>query len=657
MCGFAGYAGGRAAGNEEQWRSLLSSMGESLKHRGPDDQGVWFDVERGIGFAHRRLSILDVSSAGHQPMVSSTDRYVIAYNGEIYNHLDLRCELEEFTKQQSGLQWTGHSDTETLLAAIECWGIVPTLKKCVGMFAFSLWDKKRKCLTLARDRLGEKPLYYGWQQNVFLFGSELKALRIHPQFKGEIDKRSLAAQLSLGYIPSPASIYRGIKKLPPGCYVEVDGVEGWSPSNMSEPTQYWSIESVVDQANGNPFVGELPQAEDELEALLLNSVHQQMLSDVPLGAFLSGGIDSSLIASMMQAQATQPIKTFTVGFDDPAYDESEQARTIASYLGTDHTEIIVTEQQALEIVPKLATIYDEPYSDSSQIPTCLVAMIAREEVSVALSGDGGDEMFGGYSRYATAKNVWGHLERMPKFAKMLTEFGLSTMPVTLMNRAGRMVESALGKTQSRHLFGDRVRKSARLLSVQSSDELYASLIAHWTKDTGVLLEDIVWPEVNIEAVPQEPIFENRMMQRDLVSYLPDDILVKTDRASMHVGLETRVPLLSHEVVAFSARLPLQMKMDDEGGKKILKNILERYIPKEMFDRPKRGFSAPVGRWLRGPLRQWAEELISEDRLRAEGLLDPRPIRQKWHEHLSGERNWHHQLWDVLMFQAWLESVS
>jgi asparagine synthase (glutamine-hydrolysing) len=635
MCGFAGFLG---AGQipADSWSSLLEIMGCAIEHRGPDDAGSWSDVDSGIGIVHRRLSILDLSSAGHQPMVSVSGRFVIAFNGEIYNHLDLREELERVGAGSTAVgKWRGHSDTETLLAGIERWGVKLALKKAVGMFAFALWDREANRLFLARDRIGEKPLYYGWQQGTFLFGSELKSLRVHPSFKGEIDRGAITLFMRHSYIPAPYTIYRSIHKLTPGCLLEV---KLGCNQILGQPEPYWSIADAIAVGRATPFAGNEREATDALEELLRHAVRGQMMSDVPLGAFLSGGVDSTTVVALMQAQSERPVKTFTIGFNEESYNEAAHAKGVARHLGTEHTELYVTPEQALRVIPNLPSLYDEPFSDTSQIPTFLLSELTRQHVTVSLSGDGGDELFGGYDRYSNASR-WR--SRIPSHFSSLKKI------VGHAAKLGGVFDAR------RSELWDLLRE---LLISETNAEFYLPRVSHW-KRPDLLVVDGYEPLTaftDTRRALHTSDFLQDMMALDTVTYLPDEILVKVDRAAMGVSLETRIPMLDHRVVEFAWRLPLSMKVQGGQGKWILRQVLNRYVPKELIERPKMGFGVPIDSWLRGPLREWADALIDEARLRHEGFFNPALIRQKWDEHLSGTRNWQYHLWDVLMFQAWLE---
>jgi asparagine synthase (glutamine-hydrolysing) len=639
MCGIAGYFG------RGQCSSFLKRMAGAIASRGPDDAGFWHD-DAEIGVAHRRLSILDLSPAGHQPMTSISGRYVTAFNGEIYNHLELRREL-------TNTNWRGHSDTETLLAAVEEWGIEAALKKFIGMFAIALWDREARQLTLARDRLGEKPLYYGWQgtgeRAVFLYGSELKALKAHPAFAADIDRDALCLLMRHNYIPAPHSIYRGIYKLQPGSFLSVSLAK-------CEPVvrNYWSLVDVAVAGNRHGFTGPPEQAVDELDVLLKSVVRQQMMADVPLGAFLSGGIDSSMIVALMQAQSSRPVKTFTIGFNEAGYNEALHAKAVALHLGTDHAELYVSPQQALDVIPNLPHMYCEPFADSSQIPTFLVSQLARRNVTVSLSGDAGDELFAGYNRYVLAQKLWGKLSRIPRGVRSLAASGIrGVSPVAWNKVLGPLLPRLRGALRQANV-GDKLHKGAGVLKARTIDELYLGLVSQW-EPRGLVIGGNE-PATVLRGAPLrlDGLDDvQRMMALDAVTYLPDDILCKIDRAAMAVSLESRVPFLDQRVVEFAWHIPQSMKMRDGVGKWILRQVLYRYVPKELIERPKMGFGVPIDDWLRGPLRDWAEALLDEGRLRREGYFNPAPIRKKWLEHLSGRRNWQHHIWCLLMFQAWL----
>ncbi|MCD6679534.1 MAG: asparagine synthase (glutamine-hydrolyzing) [Burkholderiaceae bacterium] len=651
MCGFAGHLGTGPLVGRQAASAVLERMADAMALRGPDDCGIWVD-DAGIGLAHRRLSILDLSPAGHQPMACHAGRYVLALNGEIYNHQDLRREL---ATAQAVPHWHGHSDTETLLAGFVAWGIRATIERCIGMFAFAVWDRKDHVLTLGRDRLGEKPLYYGWQgageRASFLFGSDLNALKVHPAFAANVDRDALCLLMRHNCIPAPHSIYRGVFKLLPAHLLRVS-------LKRREPVleAYWSLADVAVAGVHTPFEGTASQATDALEQLLCSAVRQQMVADVPLGAFLSGGIDSSTVVALMQAQADRPIKTFSIGFEEEGYDEAQHARAVARHLGTEHTELYVTPQQAMDIIPRLPRLYSEPFADSSQIPTFLVSQLARGQVTVSLSGDAGDELFGGYNRYRLAQKRWETISLLPGGARKLAVYGIRSLSPAVWNALLRPLGSIKSRSHRPINLGDRLHKGANLLSVRGIDELYLRHVTHWEPEGFVIggeepstcLRGKPLPLPGLDAV-------QRMMALDTITYLPDDILVKVDRAAMGVSLETRVPFLDHRVVEFAWRIPQSMKLRDGVGKWILRRVLYRHVPRNLIERPKMGFGVPIDSWLRGPLRDWAETLLAESRLRQDGYFNPTPIRQKWAEHSSGQRNWQYHLWDVLMFQAWLDS--
>ncbi|MBV2182165.1 MAG: asparagine synthase (glutamine-hydrolyzing) [Castellaniella sp.] len=654
MCGFTGFLGATQAGDQDAARAVLTRMADAIISRGPDDFGLWSDGA-GIGLAHRRLSILDLSPAGHQPMACPTGRYAIAFNGEIYNHLDLRRELEETGRLPAGEHpWRGHSDTETLLAGFLAWGIRATIERCVGMFAFAVWDRQERVLTLARDRLGEKPLYYGWQGQgdgaCFLFGSEIKALRRHPAFRAEIDRDALCLLMRHNYIPAPYSIHRDIFKLPAGCLLTMS-------LDRREPRidRYWSLPEVAVAGVRNPWTGSPEEATDALEGLIGSAVRQQMLADVPLGAFLSGGIDSSAIVALMQSQSSRPVKTFTIGFHEDGYDEAGHARAVSRHLGTDHTELYVTPQQALDVIPRLPDLYSEPFADSSQIPTFLVSQLARQKVTVSLSGDGGDELFAGYGRYVRNERHWQRVSRWPHAARLLAAWGMRALPPEAWNTLLGPLQPAMPRSLRQADVGAKLHKAAGMLAARRIDDVYLQALTRW--EPAGLVIDGREPTTCLRGNP--PRLEGlssvqRLMALDAITYLPDDILVKVDRAAMGVSLESRVPLLDHRVVEFAWRIPQDLKRRDGVNKWILRQVLYRHVPRELIERPKMGFGVPVGQWLRGPLRDWAESLLDESRLRREEFFNPSRIRHAWEQHLSGRRNRHSQLWGVLMFQAWLE---
>lgn len=638
MCGIAGFLAPSARDAGPELEAAVRRMADCLSHRGPDDAGAWVDPAAGFAMGHRRLSILDLSETGHQPMHSSCGRYVIALNGEIYNHRQLRREL--------AAKWRGTSDTEVLLAAISAWGLERTLERCNGMFAFALWDRKDRTLWLTRDRLGEKPLYYGRAQGTFVFASGMNALRAHPSLRPVIDRDALALYLRFGYVPAPHSIYQGIRKLEPGMLLRL------RPGD-SEPTlrRYWDPLLVARRCSAERFPGSDSEAVARLDELLRDAVKLRMEADVPLGAFLSGGIDSSTVVALMQAQSARPVKTFTIGFREADYDEAAQARAVARHLCTEHTELTVTPLEAMRVIPSLPTVYDEPFADSSQIPTALVSALARRDVTVSLSGDGGDELFGGYNRYSWGRSIWSAVGWLPTSLRGLLCSSLTAIPPALWDRAFRAAGGVLPKRFHQRTAGDRVHKLAGVLDSPSSDAFYDRLVSLWQEPAAVVRGGTE-PRQALGGLPRD--VSERMMIRDATGYLPDDILVKLDRAAMGVSLEARVPLLDPRVFEFAWSLPLKLKLRGGQGKWALRQVLYRYVPPALVERPKAGFGVPIGAWLRGELRPWAEDLLSEGRLQREGFFDPAPIRGLWQEHHSGRRNWQNQLWAVLMFQAWLD---
>jgi asparagine synthase (glutamine-hydrolysing) len=647
MCGIVGYLDNRAS--ETDWTSHLTRMAGAIRHRGPDDGGIWFDAAAGVGLANRRLAIVDLSPLGHQPMTSASSRYVITFNGEIYNRLDVRAELDRIANPP---RFRGHSDTEVLLAAIEEWGLRSTLDRIVGMYGMAIWDRQDRSLHLIRDRLGEKPLYYGWHRGRFVFASELKALHAHPEFQPEIDRDALALYMRHRYIPAPYSIFQGISKLPPGHMLTITELDAHSQRSPS-PEPYWSARDVALAGVEEPFRGTDEEAAEHLDQLLREAVKRQMIADVPLGAMLSGGIDSSTIVSLMQAQSSTAVKTFTIGLRDSQYDEADHARDVAKHLHTDHTDLYVTSAEAREVIPLLSTIYDEPFADPSQIPTLIVSKLARQSVTVALAGDGGDELFGGYSRHFWVPQIWSRVGKMPKSLRRVAAGAITMLPETRWDRMFEAADPFLPNRLKQRSPGEKLHKLAPVLKADSPDAVYRGLVSHWEGSAVVIGAQVgLSPELNVTSAL--PDIAQRMMYQDLMTFLPDDVLVKVDRASMAVSLEARAPFLDHHVVEFAWRLPIEMKIRNGSGKHLLRQVLARYVPPELTDRPKAGFGIPTGVWLRGTLRDWAEELLNENRLRSEGFFDPAPIRDKWREHLSGRRNWEHLLWDVLMFEAWLE---
>lgn len=616
MCGLTGFL---SPGGFHQHTAApsLARMTDAIRHRGPDASGAWLDVESGIALGHRRLAIVDLTDAGLQPMVSASGRYVLILNGEIYNHLDMRQRLGTST-------WRGHSDTETLLAGIQHWGLERTLHHAVGMFAFALWDREEKSLTLARDRIGEKPLYYGWQGKSLLFGSELKALRKHPEFQNVIDRNALALYVRRGYVPTPHSIFKGIRKLAPGTTLKISANQ--NAGYLPEPRVYWRLDDAIPHGDAKRFTGGREEAVEALEAHLRTAIEQQQVADVPLGAFLSGGVDSSTVVALMQAISHRPVRTFSIGFDEPGYNEAHHARAVAAHLKTDHTELYVSAQDAMSVIPDLPDIYDEPFADASQIPTVLVSRLARQHVTVALSGDGGDELFCGYSRYPQTEHTWQLLNRIPSALRLAFQKILPEGPLTEGLGAG------------------------------SLDAFYNYMNLQWKGFPGLVLGiNEECSPIQIPAWLREP--RERMMYADALNYLPDDILVKVDRAAMSTSLETRVPFLDHRIVEFAWSLPDSIKYRSGIAKWPLKQLLYKYVPQQMVDRKKMGFGVPLEHWLRGPLRDWAEDLLAVQRLRIDGFFDTTSIRSEWARHLSTTRDRHYGLWTILMFQAWFESLK
>ena len=626
MCGIAGFWQSKRA--QAQPVETLREMTATLAHRGPDDSGIFHD-EGGVGLGFRRLSVIDLSPQGHQPMFSTSDRYSIVFNGEVYNFEEIRAELKSHP-------WRGHSDTEVMLAAIERWGLEAAVRRFVGMFAFALWDSQERQLSLVRDRLGIKPLYYGHVGEDFVFASELKAIQRYQQFPARIDRGALALYMRHNYVPSPHCIYEGLFKLQPGCILTLS-----SPQDGCSPRPFWSAQEIARQGVAAPFAGSDVEAIDRLQQLLLAAVGLRMVADVPLGAFLSGGVDSSIVVALMQAQSSRPVKTFTIGFCEDEYDEAAHARKVAAHLGTDHTELYLTPQDALDIVPLLPAMYDEPFADSSQIPTYLVSKLARSRVTVSLSGDGGDELFGGYTRYLHSRAIWQAVGGLPRPARRPSAKLLRGVARLLANN-GRL-----------HL-GAKAHRLAGYIAAGSQEQVYWWALSHWDDPSRVVVNTREPLTVldSIRSTAGLKGFEERMMLTDLVNYLPDDVLTKVDRASMAVSLEARVPLLDHRVVEFAWTLPLGLKIRRSVTKWILREVLYRYVPRPLIERPKMGFGVPMESWLRGPLREWAEDLLSESSLRRHGLLEAAPIRSKWMEHISGKRNWQYLLWDVLVFQDW-----
>jgi asparagine synthase (glutamine-hydrolysing) len=642
MCGIAGFWSRKALDGPPV--ELLNRMGGALAHRGPDDAGVFHDSNAGLGLSFRRLSIIDLTAEGHQPMASVSGRYRIIFNGEVYNFEEIRAELGNYS-------WRGHSDTEVMLAAFERWGLEAAVQRFVGMFAFALWDSFEQRLHLVRDRLGIKPLYYGQVNGSFVFASELKALKIFPGFQATIDRDALAAYMRCSYVPAPFSIYQGIHQLPAGHILTLNAAD-------AEPilAAYWSAADVAHNGVKNRVQGSDEEVIEELLGKLAEAVRLRMIADVPLGAFLSGGIDSSAVVALMQSQSSRPVKTFTIGFHEDVYNESAHARKIAQHLGTDHTQLILTPQDALDIVPLLPSMYDEPFADSSQIPTHLVSKLARRHVTVALSGDGGDELFCGYPRYRLLNSLWNTLKKIPRpAANAVARLMRGISPSTLDRTLRWLPVPASLKSSS----GRKLHRLADHMIAHDPAEIYLRAISMWVDPAAVVLRSHEYPvvEQSIRKFADMPDVREMAILTDLTNYLPDDILTKVDRASMAVGLEARVPLLDHRVVEFAWRLPMHFKIRNGQTKWALRQVLYRYVTPELVERPKMGFGVPIDLWLRGPLRAWAEDLLSRESLSRHGLFSVKHIREKWEEHASGTHNWHHLLWPVLMFQAWIAQNS
>jgi asparagine synthase (glutamine-hydrolysing) len=633
MCGIAGILDFTGEAGPEQLDVIARRMTDTLRHRGPDEGSTWVDAQAGLALGHRRLSILDLSAAGSQPMVSASGRYVISYNGEIFNWQDVRDEL-----QTSGHNWRGHSDTEVLVEAIAAWGPERAVGRCVGMFAFALWDRQTRELWLVRDRFGKKPLYWTLQGKRLLFGSELRALRGHPEFRSVIDRDALAGFMRRGYFLQPRTIYSGVQQLEPGQMLLV------GPEGNPRLRTYWSLAEAIALARRQPFTGPASEAVDRLAQILGEAVSRRMVADVPVGGFLSGGYDSSTVVALMQAHATGRVRTFSIGFLESDYDEAGSAGRVARHLGTDHSELLVTAEQARDVIPRLPEIYDEPFADSSQIPTFLVSQLARRDVTVALSGDGGDELFAGYNRYAQGQAVRRRLARLPVLVRQALAAGMSRVSPQTWDAVFQFVPAQSRPRQA----GEKVHKLADVLA-EDDAQAYLRLTSQWSD-----------PEVLVPGAHETPQLGpgpdldeiERMQFFDTISYLPGDILTKVDRASMSVSLEVRTPILDHRVAEFAWTLPLEIKIRDGQSKWPLRQLLYRYVPPRLVDRSKSGFGVPIGDWLRGPLKGWAEDLLAERALGQAGVLAPAPIRARWREHIEGRRNWQHALWNVLMFEAW-----
>jgi asparagine synthase (glutamine-hydrolysing) len=643
MCGIAGFFAPNSNLAPDIFGGILKNMADAVLRRGPDAEGFWIDQELGLGLAHRRLSIVDLSPEGAQPMVSRSGRYVLVFNGEIYNHLDIRAELKGGSNGYAN--WRGHSDTETLLAAFDVLGIENTLSRAAGMFAMAVWDRRTKVLTLIRDRLGEKPIYYGWigktDLSTLIFGSDLAVFRQHPEFRPSINPDAVNDYARHGYVGGELAIYEGVKKLLPGHLIEIP-LEGLSGVSRS----WWSLTDVVKREQLDSRHLSFKEATDHLHSLLQKVVSQQMLSDVPLGAFLSGGVDSSTIVALMQSESKIPVKTFSLGFEEKSFNEAPYAKSVADYLKTDHVEFIVKSQDAIDTIQSLHEIYTEPFSDSSQIPTFLVSSMARKDVTVALTGDGGDEVFCGYNRYILASSISRYLSFIPNPVNNLTRILIECLSPDITDYIGKIFNIP-------HSY-DKISKLKNILASSSPYERYEILVSIWSKNDHVLIRptnfqpkfgEELWQDLKCSDV-------EKMMVMDLLNYLPNDILVKVDRAAMHSSLETRAPFLDHRVQEFAWSLPAEYKKSGQVSKRVLREVLYKYVPRDLIERPKMGFSLPIGAWLRGPLRDWAESLLSVEQLSKSGAFNPSVVRLKWHEHLTGKRNWQAQLWNVLMFQVW-----
>ncbi len=635
MCGVVGYVG-----QTKYPEICLKEMVNAINHRGPDNTGIWADSNIGLG--HARLSIIDLSSAGHQPMHSVSRNFVMIFNGEIYNHNEIRMELNSLYERK----WIGHSDTETLLEAIEQWGLEATLNKTKGMFSIALWDKRNRNLYLARDRMGEKPLYYGWVDNQFVFASELKAIKKFPKFNNSIDRNALALFLRFNSIPSPYSIYEDIFKLEPGTIIQFN-----ADSKKIVKSTYWSTEEEFIKSSSSVFSGNFEDAVNQLELILSVAVSSQMESDVPLGAFLSGGVDSSLIVALMQSQSAKKVNTFSIGFNNADFNEAEHASMVSKHLGTNHSELYVNESDAIDVIPNLPHIYDEPFADSSQIPTYIVSKFAKQNVSVALSGDAGDEIFGGYNRYVYAERMFNRIQKIPvSFRRIISKAILSTPEDKLEKLLGVITSKSYAN------IGDKLHKAAGILSAESVHDSHFKLVSQIHNPENWLVNSKEYKTIFNHDISRFKGLNSveKMMVNDLVTYLPTDILTKVDRAAMAVSLETRIPFLDPDVIKFSASLPMDYKIKNGVTKLILREILYKHVKKDLIERPKMGFAVPLADWLRGPLQDWAESLLDENRLNKEGFFNVKLVRRKWQEHICNKRNWHHQLWNVLMFQSWLE---
>lgn len=651
MCGFVGFLDASIHNYDSQ--AVLVSMNSKIAHRGPDDAGYWFDPNSGIYFGHRRLAIQDLSIAGHQPMISQDGRYTIVFNGEIYNHWSIR---DKISLEKPGIIWRGHSDTETLLESISSWGIETTLREATGMFALALWDKQEGSLTFARDRFGEKPLYYGWQESALLFGSELAAIESHPKFTNILDRNALVDLLQFNSIPAPKSIFKNIFKLPPASTLTMHPSD-FEHRLIPQVTKYWDAEEVAFQNKANPLDLDEAGSIEALRNVLGDAVERQLISDVPVGAFLSGGFDSTAVLTQIVERGTQRPQTFTIGHQGSENDESRIAEIVSRKLGTDHTTLHIDSQIALDTVSLMPSVYSEPFGDSSQIPTFLVSQLASKNVKVALSGDGGDELFGGYNRHNRGATEWSRIMRLSPKLRHLIAKGISSVPPRQLDRAAQFANMFLSNSRRLSGTGDKALKFSRVLNEDNPDGYYASLISDNSAARRFVIESTSeFAEIeNLSSEVQLVDFQEWMMLQDTTGYLPTDILTKVDRAAMANSLETRTPFLDPSVFEFAWKLPMHQKIRGSSGKWILKQLVYSYLPEELMNRPKQGFGVPIGDWLRGPLREWAESLISSEKLSRDGFLDKDLVRQLWEHHLSGVANNQHALWNILMFQLWLQA--
>jgi len=641
MCGIAGIIQFNSRRDHRGVQPTIDAMTDTLEHRGPNSRGTWVDLKSGVGFGHRRLAIRDLSQTGHQPMVSSCGRYVIVYNGEVYSHKEISLDLEK-----CGRRLRGSSDTEVILEACAEWGVEPTVKRLIGMFAFALFDRETGDTSLVRDRLGIKPVYWGLHDGQFIFGSELKALRAADGWSPRVDRNALAAFMRHNYIPAPHSIYQGVQKLEPGCVLKI-GLDG-----VPHISRFWDLRSTVERGITSPSQASDQDMLHELDSLLSDAVQRRMVADVPLGALLSGGIDSSLVTALMAERSDRPINTFSIGFQEQEFNEAPYAREIAKHLGTHHTELYVEPGHALDLVERLPYWYDEPFADSSQIPTMMVCELTKKHVTVVLSGDGGDELFAGYNRYTLGLDMWNKASIAPYAVRSLLARLMLAQPTSWLDALGRLLPSRWRRPQ----LGNKLHKFAHAILLDDPDFMYRRMLSHWHEPDEIVIgahepKGILWDESVARTIPD---FLDRMQFLDTATYLPDDILTKVDRASMSVALEARVPLLDHRIVELAWRMPRRMKLRDGQSKWALRQVLYKRVPRQLIERPKMGFGVPFDQWLRGPLRKWAEDLLDEQRLERQGLFVAKPIRERWQAHLEGA-NWGYPLWDVLMAQAWIEA--